>query len=34
MIKVRLADKGELTALLSPDDYRSHIGEGSAAAGD
>ena len=34
MIKVRLADKGELGALLSPDDYRSHIGEGSAAAGD
>jgi glycine cleavage system H protein len=34
MIKVRLADKGELGALLSPDDYRLHIGEGSAAAGD
>ena len=34
MIKVRLADKGELGALLSPDDYRSHIGEASAAAGD
>jgi glycine cleavage system H protein len=34
MIKVRLADKGELGALLSPDDYRSHIGESSAAAGD
>jgi glycine cleavage system H protein len=34
MIKVRLADKGELGALLSPGDYRSHIGEGSAAAGD
>jgi glycine cleavage system H protein len=34
MIKVRLADKGELGALLSPADYRSHIGESSAAAGD
>ena len=34
MIKVRLADRGELTSLLSPDEYRSHIGEGSAAAGD
>jgi len=34
MIKVRLADKGELAALLSPADYRSHIGESAAAAGD
>ena len=34
MIKVRLADKGELAALLSPADYRTHIGESSAAAGD
>jgi len=34
MIKVRLADKGERSALLSPDDYRSHIGESAAAAGD
>ncbi len=34
MIKVRLADKGELSTLLSPDEYRAHIGEGSAAAGD
>jgi len=34
MIKVRLADKGELATLLSPADYRTHIGEGSAAAGD
>ena len=34
MIKVRLADKGELGALLSPADYRSHIGESAAAAGD
>ena len=34
MVKVRLADKGELAALLSPEDYRAHIGESSAAAGD
>ena len=34
MIKVRLADKDELGALLSPADYRSHIGESAAAAGD
>lgn len=34
MVKVRLADKGELGGLLSPGDYRSHIGEESAAAGD
>ena len=34
MVKVRLADTGELAALLAPVDYRTHIGEGSAAAGD
>ena len=34
MVRVRLADRGELSVLLSPDDYRSHIGEGSAAPGD
>ena len=34
MVKVRVADKGELSSLLSPGDYRSHIGEESAAAGD
>src|SRR5205823_13462122 len=34
MVKVRLADKGELSGLLSPDAYRSHTGEESAAAGD
>jgi glycine cleavage system H protein len=34
MVKVRVADKGELGSLLSPGDYRSHIGEESAAAGD
>jgi glycine cleavage system H protein len=34
LIKVRLADKGELTQLLSSSDYRSHIGETSGAGGD
>ena len=34
MIKVRLADKGELNQLLSPTDYRSHIGETASAGGD
>ena len=34
MIKVRLADKGELNQLLSPTDYRSHIGETAGAGGD
>ena len=34
LIKVRLADKGELTQLLSSADYRSHIGETSGAGGD
>ena len=34
MIKVRLADKGELNQLLSPSDYRSHIGETAGAGGD
>ena len=34
LIKVRLADKGELTQLLSPADYRSHIGETAGAGGD
>jgi glycine cleavage system H protein len=34
MITVRLADKGELAGLLDAAAYRSHIGEGSAAAGD
>jgi glycine cleavage system H protein len=33
MIKVRLADKGELGTLLSPDDYRSHIGETTGSGG-
>ena len=34
MVKVRLADKGELNQLLSPSDYRSHIGETAGAGGD
>src|SRR2546430_13098038 len=33
MVKVRLADKGELAQLLSPTDYRSHIGETAGAGG-
>ena len=34
MVKVRIADKGELTKLLSPDDYRAHIGETAGTGGD
>jgi hypothetical protein len=34
MIKVRLADKGELGQLLTAADYRSHIGETAGAGGD
>lgn len=34
LIKVRLADKGELAKLLAPDDYRSHIGETAPSGGD
>ena len=34
MIKVRLANEGELAQLLSPQDYRSHIGETAGAGGD
>ena len=34
MIKVRLADKGELNKLLSAQDYRAHIGETPGAGGD
>ena len=33
MVKVRLADRGELRNLLSPSDYRAHIGEATEAAG-
>ncbi len=34
MIKVRIADKGELARLLSAQDYRTHIGETAGAGGD
>ncbi len=34
MLRVRLADKGELQKLLSADDYRSHIGETPGSGGD
>ena len=34
MLKVKLADKGELQKLLSADDYRSHIGETPGGGGD
>src|SRR5688500_19782365 len=34
MIKVKLADKGELNKLLSAQDYRAHIGETPGAGRD
>lgn len=34
MIKVKIADKGELARLLSAQDYRTHIGETAGAGGD
>src|SRR5689334_21018687 len=34
MLRVKLADKGELQKLLSADDYRSHIGETAGSGGD
>ena len=34
MLKVKLADKAELQRLLSPDDYRAHIGETPGSGGD
>ena len=34
MLKVKLADKGELQKLLSADDYRAHIGETAGSGGD
>ncbi len=33
MLKVKLADKGELKNLLSPESYRAHIGEAGGGAG-
>ena len=34
LVKLRLTDKSELQKLLSPDDYRSHIGETAPSGGD
>ena len=34
MLRVKLADKGELQRLLSADDYRAHIGETAGLGGD
>lgn len=34
LVKVKLADKGELTKLLTAGDYRSHIGETAPSGGD
>ncbi len=34
MLKVRLADRGEVQQLLSADDYRAHIGETAGSGGD
>ncbi|HKW78489.1 MAG TPA: glycine cleavage system protein GcvH [Candidatus Limnocylindria bacterium] len=34
MLKVKIADKAELSKLLSPDDYRAHIGETPGSGGD
>jgi glycine cleavage system H protein len=34
LLRVKLADKAELAKLLSPDDYRSHIGETAGSGGD
>ena len=34
MLRVKLADKGELQKLLSADDYRAHIGETAGLGGD
>ncbi len=34
LVKVKLADKGELAKLLSAGDYRSHIGDTAPSGGD
>ena len=34
LLKVRIADKGELSKLLSATEYRAHIGETAGAGGD
>jgi len=33
LVKVRVADKAELNKLLSPDEYRAHIGETAPSGG-
>ena len=34
LVKVKLADKGEINKLLSAQDYRAHIGETPGSGGD
>jgi glycine cleavage system H protein len=34
LLKVKVADKGELSKLLSAEEYRAHIGETAGAGGD
>ena len=34
MLRIRVADRGEIAELLSPADYRAHIGESPASGGD
>ena len=34
LVKVRIADKGEVSKLLSANDYRSHIGDTAPSGGD
>jgi glycine cleavage system H protein len=34
LVKVRLADKGEVSKLLSASDYRTHIGDTAPSGGD
>jgi len=34
MLRIRVADRGEIGELLSPAEYRAHIGESPASGGD
>ena len=34
LLKVRVSDRGDLANLLSPADYRAHIGENAGSGGD
>jgi glycine cleavage system H protein len=34
LVRLKLTDKGELQQLLSPEDYRAHIGETAPSGGD